>query len=156
VGEINVLGITANQLAKILESKLSFYIIEPKVNVFVTAYNPLKVYVLGAVTNPGALDYKPGDRLTDYITEAGGFNQTADLKKCYIYPKDSTQKETKVNLKKILDKDNPDLDIELKPFDTVYLKQKSGFIFSEWRDIADALSIIVGLFTLYLVISNQR
>jgi len=155
VGEVDVTGITAEQLSRILYEKLQYYLIDPKVSIFVTAYNPLKVYILGSVRVSGAYAYKPGQRLTDYLTEAGGFDEKANMKSCMVYPADKEAEVRVFDLKKLLEQSKTDLDIELKPFDTVYVKRKSGFIFSEWRDIADALSIVVGLFTLYFVISTR-
>lgn len=154
VGEINVLGLSANKLTKLLEEKLSYYIANPKVNVFVTAFNPLNVYMLGAVRNPGSYGYKSGNRLTDYIADAGGFGPDSDLEICYIYPQDESQPKKIINLKDVLENPNSSLNIPLLPFDTVYLKKKSGFYFSEWRDVADAMNIVVGVFTLYVIISR--
>ncbi len=155
VGELNVLGMTSEILIKTLRDKLGYYLIDPKVSVFVTAYNPLKVYILGSVRVPSAYNYQPGQRLTDYITNAGGFDDQANLKKCYVYSANKEEEVRIFDLKVLLEQSKSDLDIELKPFDTVYVKKKSGFLISEWRDVADALSIIVGLFTLYFVISSK-
>ena len=153
VGEINVLGMSSKALSLALQDKLQYYLKDPKVSVFVTAYNPLNVYLLGAFKTPGAIGYKSGSRLTDYITEVGGFLSDADMKHCYIYPLDRSKPRQEFNLKKLLQESNT-IDIILEPFDTVYLPQKSGFLFSEWRDVADAVSIAVGLLTLYLIISR--
>ncbi len=38
----------------------------------------IKVYVTGEVQNPGVYEMKPGDRLTDAISLAGGFSSVAD------------------------------------------------------------------------------
>jgi len=154
VGEFNVLGLSSNKLAKLLEEKLGYYISNPKVNVFVTAFNPLNIFMLGAVRNPGSYGYKPGNRLTDYIADAGGFSSDSDLKICYIYPQDESKPKQIINLKDALENPNSSLNIPLQPFDTVYLKNKSGFYFSEWRDVADAMNIVVGVFTLYVIISR--
>ncbi|NQS98434.1 MAG: polysaccharide export protein [candidate division Zixibacteria bacterium] len=153
-GEISVLGLTADNLTRVLEERLSHYLINPKVNVFITAYNPLKVYILGAVRVPGAYDYKPGTRLTDYISEAGGFDIDADSKHCYIYPLNQDKPRKEINLKKLLESPESDWDIEIEPFDTIFLKPKSGFMFSEWRDVADAINILLGVFTLYYIMSR--
>lgn len=155
VGEVSVLGITGEQLGLLLMEKLAYYIVDPKVNVFVTAYNPLKVYILGSVRNPGAYTFKPGQRLTDYLAEAGSFDERVDMKKCYVYSAIEGQEAKVFDLKVLLESNKTGLDIELEPFDTVYIKKKSGFIFTEWRDVADALNIIVGLSTLYFVISTR-
>ena len=156
VGEINVLGMSSQQLSEILQERLEYYLIDPKVSVFVTAYNPLNVYLLGAFKQAGALTYKPGNRLTDYISEAGGFLSNADLKNCYIYPLNREEEKREINLKELLEEsEGGDIDIELEPFDTVYLPEKSGFLFTEWRDVADAVNIVVGLLTLYIVLSRE-
>jgi protein involved in polysaccharide export with SLBB domain len=169
VGEICVIGITSDQLARILQEKISHFLIDPKISVFITAYNPLKVYILGAVNVPGSYDYKPGSRLTDYLADAGGFSDRADLKHCYIYALHELKPRADINLKKALEaqeakkknkkKKNVEadlsLDIVIEPFDTIYMKEESGFLFTEWRDVADAINIIVGLFTLYIVMSRS-
>jgi len=155
VGELNVLGLTSEMLIKTLRDKLGYYLIDPKVSVFVTAYNPLKVYILGSVRQPSAYNYQPGQRLTDYLTIAGGFDEKANMKRCYVYSANKEEEVRVFDLKQLLEQRKSDLDIELQPFDTVYVKKKSGFWFSEWRDVADALNIIVGLFTLYFVISSR-
>ena len=155
VGEVSVLGITGEQLGTLLQEKLAYYIVDPKVSVFVTAYNPLKIYVLGSVRNPGAYTFKPGQRLTDYLAEAGSFDDRVDMKKCFVYSATEGQEVKIFDLEVLLENNKTELDIVLEPFDTVYIKKKSGFIFTEWRDIADALNIIVGLSTLYFVISTR-
>ena len=154
VGEINVTGLSVNKLTRLLEEKLGYYIASPKVSVFVTAYNPLNIYLLGALRNPGTYGYKPGSRLTDYIADAGGFDKDVDLKVCHIYPQDESQPVKKINLKEILENPESSLNIQLQPFDTVYMKNNSGFLFTEWRDVADAMNIIVGVFTLYVLVSR--
>ena len=154
VGEINVLGLAGERLTRILEERLSQYIKSPKVSIFITAFNPLKVYVLGAVRTPGAYDYKPGTRLTDYLSEAGGLSAEANSKYCFIFSQNNQEPRLDIDLKKLFDKPESNLDIEINPFDTIYIKPKSGFIFTEWRDIADALSILLGVFTLYFILSR--
>lgn len=154
-GDINVVGLSGEQLTKIITEKLSHYLINPKVNVFLTAYNPLKVYILGSVKTSGSYDYKPGQRLTDYLSEAGGFDQQVNMKKCYVYSAKEGEKAQVFDLKKLLENSKTELDIELKPYDTVYVKRKSGFMFMEWRDIADALNIVVGVLTMYYIIAQK-
>jgi len=155
VGEVSVLDITSEQLGSLLQEKLAYYIVDPKVNVFVTAFNPLKIYIHGAVRIPGAYTYKPGQRLTDYLAEAGSFDDRVDMKKCYVYSAAEGREAKIFDLEVLLENNKTELDIILEPFDTVYVKKESGFIFSEWRDVADALNIIVGLSTLYFVISTR-
>lgn len=155
VGEIKVLDLTSEQLGSLLQEKLAYYIVDPKVNVFVTAFNPLKIYIHGSVRSPGAYTFKPGQRLTDYLAEAGSFDDRVDMKKCYVYSAIEGREAKIFDLEVLLESTKTELDIVLEPFDTVYVKKKSGFIFSEWRDVADALNIIVGLSTLYFVISTR-
>lgn len=153
-GEIYVLNRTADELSQLLKQKLSVYFKDPDVSVFVTAIQPLKVYVLGSVANAGAVDFKPGNRLTDYIADAGGFKREADIEECYVYPLSDTLASNIVNLKEILEEGKADLNLQLKPFDTVYIKEKKGFIFENWRDVGEFIRIITGIIAIYLWIDR--
>ncbi len=155
VGELMVLGKTARQLEVMLADKLSYYIKNPKVSVQISAYNPLKIYLIGAFRNPGSYNYKPENRFVDYLSEAGGFDPLkADIKKCRIYSAGSILRMD-IDLKELFKADSLNIGYELKPFDTIYLPEKSGFSFAEWRDVADAINIILGVFTLYLIIQRN-
>lgn len=43
-----------------------------------TATSTIKVYIIGAVSNPGVYIMRPTDRIEDVITQAGGFTAEAD------------------------------------------------------------------------------
>ncbi len=51
----------------------------PAVVVATDADEPVRVYVAGAVQNPGVYTLNPGDRLADAVSAAGGIAATADL-----------------------------------------------------------------------------
>ena len=53
--------------------------IEKPAAAVVATDEPVRVYVAGAVQNPGVYTLNPGDRLADAITAAGGIAATADL-----------------------------------------------------------------------------
>ena len=149
-GEINVLDRTPEELATLLKEKLSYYIKDPDINVYVQPETPLKVYVLGAVRKPGPVNYKPGSRLTDYITEAGGYTELANLDKLYIYPQSDSLPRIHINLEDVLKEGEMEQNIELRPFDTIFLQESSGFAFLTWRDVGEFLRIITGIMTMYI------
>lgn len=154
IGEVNVLNKTPEQLSIILEEKLTRYLTEPDVSVIISPMQPLKVYVLGSVNKSGAVDYKPGNRLTDYIADAGGFSREADIEKCFIYPVNDSIKAQTISLKEILEEGKTSLNVELRPFDTVYLQQKPGFTFSNWQEVGEFVRIITGIIAVYLWIDR--
>lgn len=53
--------------------------IESPAAIAADADEPVRVYVAGAVQNPGVYTLNPGDRLADAISAAGGIAATADL-----------------------------------------------------------------------------
>ncbi len=53
--------------------------IDPALQLQAAAEPPLRIYVAGAVQEPGVYDLKPGDRLVEGVQAAGGGTATADL-----------------------------------------------------------------------------
>lgn len=79
-GELNVAGLTAQELRLEITKRLSDKILnDPQVDVRVTGYNGRKAFVSGAVNKPGAVgfDEKPMT-LPDAISLVGGFDEYAD------------------------------------------------------------------------------
>jgi polysaccharide export outer membrane protein len=81
----------------------------------------LRIYVTGAVRNPGAVEYSSSEGITvlQGITAAGGPNERANLKKITIKRRDRDGREEtiSVNVKRIQNGKDPDLSLE--PNDTV-------------------------------------
>jgi polysaccharide export outer membrane protein len=76
------------------------------------------IYVMGKVSEPGAVAWKDGMTLTQALTQAGGLSETARINKVYIL-RDGQRIE--VNLKRILK--GKESDYVLQPDDQVYIDE---------------------------------
>ncbi|MBN1824058.1 MAG: polysaccharide export protein [Endomicrobiales bacterium] len=126
------------------------FLLEPGDIIEVQKGSP-KIALLGDVGHPGYYDHRPGIKLLELVSIAGGFTDTASLKKVSIIRKTegNEQKVMKVNLKKILQgKQN---DVELQPGDTIFVPKKSiasaGWFISNilpWLTLISLILVIRG------------
>ncbi|PZW66103.1 polysaccharide biosynthesis/export family protein [Fibrobacter sp. UWR1] len=79
-GEIQVAGLTAQELRKEITTRLSNKILnDPQVDVRVTGYNSLRATVTGAVNKPGSISFtEAAMTLPLAVAAAGGFSELAD------------------------------------------------------------------------------
>jgi len=76
LGELKVIGLTANQVGLTITSKLKGdYLINPKVSVDILEYR--EFYVNGEVEAPGGYPFQPGVTVRKAISIAGGFKERA-------------------------------------------------------------------------------
>ena len=79
-GELQVAGLTAQELRKEITKRLSDKILnDPQVDVRVTGYHSRKALVSGAVNKPGYVRFDENPMtVPDVIAEVGGFDEKAD------------------------------------------------------------------------------
>ncbi len=154
VGNLYVEGLTTAGLQDILTEKLRSFLQSPVVVVSISSQASYKVYIMGEVRTPGALTYQEDLRLTDYIALAGGTGPEANLKKCYIFSKGSDTPHRTINLMEIIEDDKQELNITLNPDDTIVIGRRSGFIITQWVEIAQIFSIMVASATLYVIFNK--
>ncbi len=83
IGEVKLLGLTANQAQQRIEDELKKgYLKAPKVNVEILNYRPF--YILGEVKKPGEYPYTNGLTVVNAVARAEGFTYRADKKKVFI------------------------------------------------------------------------
>lgn len=119
LGDVQASGLTPLALGDQIATKLKKYILDPKVSVVVTAINSKKIFLLGEFSKKGSIDMTPGMTLLQAIAGAGGFTEYANVKKVYIL-RDEAGKRVRipVQYKEAL-KGNSELDLVLKPGDTI-------------------------------------
>lgn len=79
IGRIDVEGKTVNQIRRILTNQLATFITDPQIEVSVAAYLSKRVYVSGAVGNPGMLPVTNMPlTVLDAISQAGGATDLAN------------------------------------------------------------------------------
>lgn len=73
VGAVMAVGLTETEFHDVLKKRLSSYVKEPQVSVFIAHYGSQQVAVIGAVNKPGTYPLKKGSNsLLELISEAGG------------------------------------------------------------------------------------
>ena len=122
-GELQAAGLTAQELRTEITKRLSDKILnDPQVDVRVTGYNSLKLFVSGEVRRPGyiSFDEKPMT-LPVALAEAGGFTDDADLSIIQIR---RDGKIYNLDYSTIFASDLPVDKILLKPNDKLYVSSK--------------------------------
>ncbi len=120
VGDIQAAGRTARQLTADLAIALSRYIKEPVVTVIVEEINNFRIYVLGEVARQGALVLHRRTRFLEAIALAGGLSQYANRSEVIVirYEGDK-ESRTRIDYRKILSGEKSELNIFLRPGDTI-------------------------------------
>lgn len=120
VGDVQAAGRTPRQLTEDLTKALARYIKEPVVTVVVDEINSFKVFVLGEVTTQGALNLRRRTRLLEAIAMAGGMSQYADKSNVVLLRyEDGKESRTRIDYKRVVSGEKPELNVFLKPGDTV-------------------------------------
>lgn len=119
--DIQAAGFTPLQLKEILTEKLKNFLDNPTITVTVLEANSFKVYISGEVKQPGVLRLRSEISLLKLIIMVGGFTEWADQKKILIITKEKgVEKRITANYKKIIEGDEPD--IQINRGDTVIVR----------------------------------
>jgi polysaccharide export outer membrane protein len=84
LGEVRAAGMTANQLAQDLSSRLSSYVVSAPVTVSVVDIRSRQVYVMGQIGKPGGYSLIAPITVLQLIAQAGGLNTFANRKGIFI------------------------------------------------------------------------
>lgn len=131
LSDLNVTGMTIDELQNVIRSKYSEYLVKPEISVVLTQSRPFIVYVSGAVYNPGTYELNTITNATPYysskteafverktpllsniIVAAGGLSYDADLEHVQIQNSAEGSK-FEVNLLDLIKNANSEQDIYL-------------------------------------------
>ena len=89
LGEVNVRGLSINELETVIATRLidEEFLIAPDVTINIVEYRPF--YIDGEVEAPGAYPFEPGLTLRMAVTLAGGFTERASRRNIDILPEPS-------------------------------------------------------------------
>jgi polysaccharide export outer membrane protein len=123
VGRLLVAGKLPGELANLLRDRLSAFVKQPQVSVFVREMTSKRIIVYGQVQKPGTYPYTNPMTISELISLAGGFTPMAAREKVTIsrYEKDE-QHIIEVNLRAIADGKAPNHFVE--PGDQVYVPER--------------------------------
>jgi polysaccharide export outer membrane protein len=119
LGDVHVAGMTANQLAQTLSSRLTTYVVSAQVTVSVVEIRSRQVYVMGQVGKPGGYSLIAPITVLQLIAQAGGLNTFANRKGIFVLrgTKGNVQR-IKFNYISAIHSDSGQ-NIDLQPGDTV-------------------------------------
>ena len=121
-GRLNVEGLTLAQTEDLIKQRLSQFVKEPHVSVFVEQFNSRKLHIFGRVKNPGTLKYEEGMNLIEVITRAGGLHELANGDKTSITRVIDGQKiKSTVSIKEIQQGDQPN--VAVFPGDIIFVPE---------------------------------
>jgi polysaccharide biosynthesis/export protein len=119
LGDVHVAGMTANQLAQELKSKLASYVMNAQVTVSVVDIRSRQVYMTGQVGKPGGYPLIAPITVLQLIAQAGGLNTFANRKDIVILRNvGGNVQRLKFNYNSAVHGD-PKQNISLQPGDTV-------------------------------------
>jgi polysaccharide export outer membrane protein len=120
INDVQASGLTPQQLAADVTTKLRKFLTDPQVTVIVTQINSQRVFVIGEVLHAGAFQLVPGTTVLQALANAGGFTTFADVKKIHVMRVvNGKHSELPFNYREVLKGDNPNQNIKLEPGDTV-------------------------------------
>jgi polysaccharide export outer membrane protein len=121
IGELEVSGLTALDVQRLLAQRLKAYISDPQVTVIVQEVKSRTYSILGKITKPGSYELGKPTRVLEAIAIAGGFLDFAKPNKIYIIRTvggGGTQ-TLPFDYKKVIKGHYPEENIELKNGDTI-------------------------------------
>jgi len=112
LGEVNVRGLTLNELEMAITSRLidEEFLINPDITINIIEYRPF--YIDGEVEEPGSYPFEPGLTLRIAVTLAGGFTERASRRNIDILP-----------VPKMINSDNI-LETRINPGDIITVSQR--------------------------------
>lgn len=119
LGDVQASGLTPEQLAEQIATKLKKFVQDPNVSVLISQIHSKVVYLMGEIDKRGPVDMTPGMTLLQAISSAGGLTYYANTKKMYILRNEAGKHEKiPVHYKQALKGDST-LDLSLRPGDTI-------------------------------------
>ena len=120
LNEVNVTGLTPEQLRVKLTNEAQKFVQDPNVTVVVKQINSRRVYITGQVAKPGPYPLTTSMTVLQLLSTAGGLLEYADEKNITVMRTvDGKTTNFAFNYKDILNRKNLKQNIELKPDDTV-------------------------------------
>jgi polysaccharide export outer membrane protein len=121
VGNVQVAGLTSDQLAKMIASQLATYVVSPQVTVSIVEIRSRQVYVLGQVAKPGSFPLIAPIHVLQLIAQAGGLTSYANRKGIVVlHSEQGNIRKIPFNYNNVVRGDGKQ-NIVLQPGDTVFV-----------------------------------
>lgn len=132
LGHVKIAGLTTNQAQQLIKKRLSEYVYDPQVSLFVNDFRSQEVTVTGAVKNPGVFNINRPRTLLEMLSIAGGLNSnasyTVSVRTAHVDPKSGKLRHALaiVDLRKLV-KDPDAQALVLHGGDSVYVPDAGVF-----------------------------
>ena len=123
LNSVQIGGLTVTEAESLLKQRLGRdFLVNPQVSVLVERANSRRVFLLGQVRSPGAIEFPADEGLTilQAIARAGGFTPIAAPNRVSIIrSEDGTEKKITVNVTAIINSGDKSKDLQLRPDDVI-------------------------------------
>lgn len=124
IGEVQLSGLSPQQAARRIAERLSSgkYVVNPEVQVSISAVNSRQVSVLGNVAKPGRYPIDSiNKRVSDFVAAAGGMATGGADTVTVVQVRGGKEIKTDVDLAEMFRTGNLGANMELQPGDTIYV-----------------------------------
>jgi len=145
VNEVMAAGLAPAELTNVLKSKYAEDLADPEVTVIVRSFSPYRVYVDGEVNKVGVVALNPPMSVMQSITEAGGLKEGARANEIIVIRRkpDNTLMAIPINIETVIDGTDMGQDINLAPYDIVYVPRSAVANAAKWVDMYLRRTILV-------------
>lgn len=118
--DVNVTGLTTEQVQRVLEERYKQYVADPRVSVTVSEIRSRKVFITGEIVRPGSYSLLTPTTVLQLIAQAGGFTPFSKRNKVFVLRVEAgRQSRIPFNYSKVTKGQNAADNIVLRPGDTV-------------------------------------
>lgn len=121
IGPTRVAGLTTEEAAQLIQKRLSVFLKDPYVSLFVTEYASQGASLLGEVSKPGVYPVMGDQHLFDLISASGGLSEKAGQSMTVTHRSDPDKPVT-LPLSRNLS-DHPESNIQVFPGDTIVVRK---------------------------------
>jgi protein involved in polysaccharide export with SLBB domain len=148
-GEIDVAGLTTDDLEQLLVKRTSDHLKNPEVVVSITRFSEKLVYVGGEVVRPGILPYRRGLTPLQAVAASGGFRDTARVDSVILVRTGGSEKNfiaRTLNLEQVV-MDGIKEPIPLAPHDVIFVPRTAVADANIWvrQHISDMIPLFRGV-----------
>lgn len=129
VGDVQVGGLTAEEVASGIQTRLATYLRDPHVTVMLVGLRShefiSRVRVTGAVQQQVSIPFRQGMTVLDAVLEAGGTTEFASLGKTKLHRKVGSDVQVfEVPLDRIMNEGDLSANVQLRPGDTITVPER--------------------------------
>lgn len=135
IEDLYVTGMTASEIAREVEKRLSEFVQDPVVTIVVNSFSGTyeqQIRIIGSASPPTAIPYREGMRLLDVMVAVGGISSFGNGNRAMILRgAGQDRRQIPLRLDDLLDDGDATANIEVAPGDILVIPE--GFFDGDWR-----------------------